>query len=127
MTGRWARLLFALGLVGLLGAGCMHRVRVESSPPGAVVRLNGERIGVTPMEFKTRWNPAGRYRLLVKLPGYRPVKVRFRDDVRLWRYPLRLFFKPRRVVQRTPHSHFRVVMVPDHGPAGTWTPADMPE
>ena len=109
-------------------AGCVERrMIVKSDPPGAVVRLDGDRVATAPATFKIRWSPFRRYKLLVKLPGYRPVSVRLRDDIRLWRYPLRILFRPIRTLKGTPHTHLRIVMVPEHGRSGTWTPADVPQ
>ena len=122
------RLRLGLALLCLLGGtACMHKVQIESDPPGAVVRLDGDRVATAPATFKIRWSPFRRYKLLVKLPGYRPVSVRLRDDIRLWRYPLRILFRPIRTLKGTPHTHLRIVMVPEHGRSGTWTPADVPQ
>lgn len=119
----------------LLAQGCVvHRVRVESDPPGAVVRLDGKVRGVTPIEFNTVWTPPlfKSYNLGLTLPGYRQVQASgtwsapspLRREVRLWRYllhPLRW----KQILGREPRSKITVVLVPEHGPAGTWTPEDV--
>lgn len=123
-----------LGLLvlGLLLQGCLvHRVRVESDPPGAVVKLDGKVRGVTPVEFTTVWVPPvtrtvpKAYRLRVTMPGHRPVTTSLRDDVRLWRYIIHPF-RVRMILGLEPRSVRRYVMVATHGPAGTWTPEEVP-
>lgn len=124
--------LLALLLASLWLQGCIvHRVRVESEPPGAVVRLDGRVKGVTPLEFNTVWVPAltrtfpKAYKLRVTLPGYRPVTTSLRADVRLWRYLIHPF-RVREMLGLRPRSIRRVVLVARHGPAGTWGPEDVP-
>lgn len=59
-----------LALVLLLPACRTKRVlRVESDPPGAVVRLDEERIGTTPLEHE--FVHGGRRRLSLYRPGFR--------------------------------------------------------
>jgi hypothetical protein len=129
------QLLLALSL-----GGCVHKVRVESEPPGATVFFKGKRVGVTPTEFTTVWTPhvsnqARRYRLRVVLPDHRPVVTTIGPEVRLWRYllhPLRAGIGPCFVPPfewaggqcLKPRSSRGFVLVRDHGPAGTWTPED---
>lgn len=115
-----------------LAQGCLvHRVRVESEPPGAVVKVNGRVRGATPVEFKVWWSPplVRDYAMQVSLPGYRPVvadregalrPAPLRAEVRLWRYllhPLRV----RQWLGVEPRSTYSYVLVPEHGPSGTWT------
>lgn len=125
---RWFLLL-------LMTQACVvHRVRVESQPPGAVVRLDGKVRGVTPLEFNTVWTPplTKRYTVGLTLPGYRPVQAEgtwlqpspLRREVRLWRYllhPLRV----RQWLGVEPRSTYSYVLVPEHGPSGTWTLEDL--
>lgn len=47
---RRAAVLAAVAAV-LVAGGCAHAVKIESAPPGATVLVNGERVGVTPMEL----------------------------------------------------------------------------
>ncbi|MCB9763966.1 MAG: PEGA domain-containing protein [Alphaproteobacteria bacterium] len=128
---------FAPLLALVLASGCVvHRVRVESEPPGAVVKLDGKVKGVTPLEFNTVWTPpfSKKYEVRVTLPGYRPVaSVKpswwqaspLRRDVRLWRYALHLL-RWRMIVGVAPRTTLNYVLVPEHGPSGTWTPEDVP-
>lgn len=126
---RWFLLL-------LMTQACVvHRVRVESQPPGAVVRLDGKVRGVTPLEFNTVWTPplTKRYTVGLTLPGYRPVQAEgtwlqpspLRREVRLWRYLLHPF-SWMKILGREPRSRYTFVLVQEHGPAGTWGPEDVP-
>ena len=38
-------------------AGCGYRMHVESEPLGAAVSLNGEPVGVTPLDLRLTWRP----------------------------------------------------------------------
>lgn len=90
---------------------CLVRVPIETSPIAGEVRWEGERLR-TPAEVPVRWVPWRRATVVVAAPGYRVVRV----PLRLGWGPL----SPRRV------APVRVLLVPDHGPAGTWTPEDVP-
>lgn len=136
--------------------GCFpHRVRIESEPPGAVVRVDGERMGTTPIEYTVVTWPHLRadacfgleegfqcsrrpYRVVVKLPGYRPVTTEIGGDARWWRHALRPFragywdcamppFQWKDGECVTPHTVRNILLTEDHGPAGTWTPEEAQE
>ena len=96
---RSARLCVVAGvLFGLLG--CAAKVQVESRPPGALVTLpNGDTM-TTPNEVYVGFWPWARKRVVVTSPGYREARIRLRRGIR----------------------HVEIVMIPEHGPAGTWTP-----
>ena len=125
-----APLLFALAALAaaLSGGGCKHRVLVESDPPGATVRLDKAREGITPVEFRVGWVPLffKRYDKKVKLPGYRTVETSIRDDVRLGAPIWRATWHPGEALDRDPLHHYEFILIPDHGPAGTWTPDEVP-
>ena len=84
MRSRYLPLLLGLALLPLaqlLYPGCAtlfggprQDVLVKSKPAGAVVRLNGRRIGVTPVTtFVSRW---GFHRIRIELAGYEPYEVK---------------------------------------------------
>lgn len=122
--------------LGGLAPGCLvHRVRVESEPPGAVVRVNGKVRGSTPLEFRVVWTPplVRSYPMQLTLPGYRPVVADaegwlrpspLRRDVRLWRYLLHPF-RVRQWLGLEARSSFHYVLVPEHGPSGTWNAEEL--
>ena len=111
-----------------LTAGCKHRVLIESDPPGASVRLDKSRKGITPVEFKVGWVPIffKRYNVRVKLPDYRTVETSIRDDMRFWAPTWRAVWHPGEALDRVPLHAYEFIMIPDHGPAGTWSPEEVP-
>ncbi len=57
-----------------LTSGVTQAVRVKSKPAGAVVLLNGKRIGITPVTVVVaRW---GFYRVRIEMPGFEPYEVK---------------------------------------------------
>lgn len=80
-------------LLWLLLSGCIsaHRVRIESTPPGAVVSIRGEELGPAPIEITTLYFPyrwyffgqrtengwrGGRTTVKLEAPNYRHGRVR---------------------------------------------------
>jgi hypothetical protein len=67
MSGSKALLLFCVLLVGV--AGCVERkLTINTNPSGALVLLNDEEIGVTPVTTSFNWY--GDYNVTVRKPGY---------------------------------------------------------
>jgi hypothetical protein len=65
--------LFLLALLPTLG--CVERtITVESDPPGALVYLNEEEIGRTPVQRDFLWY--GTYSVAVRKPGYESIKTK---------------------------------------------------
>jgi hypothetical protein len=129
-------------MLSLLLTGCLHKVRVESDPPGAVVVYAGKRKGVTPVEFMAVSSPhlrkdTRRKRLRVTLPGHRAVVtdmgpyLRSRRVIRhpLLARPLMCLLPPyndiRGGVCLSPRTALTYVLIKEHGPAGTWSPEDV--
>ncbi|MBK8913117.1 MAG: PEGA domain-containing protein [Phycisphaerales bacterium] len=64
---------FALAAVAL-SAGCVERVvKIRTDPPGALVLINDEEVGVTPTEFSFVWY--GDYDVIIRKPGYQTLKT----------------------------------------------------
>jgi hypothetical protein len=62
------------GLVVALCAGCVDRtIMVESDPPGALVSLNGQEVGRTPMA--TDFTFYGNYDVVLRKEGYETLKT----------------------------------------------------
>ena len=55
-SGRTCLGLFLVALP-LQVLGCGYRMHVESEPLGAAVSLNGEPVGVTPVDIRLAWRP----------------------------------------------------------------------
>ena len=82
---RRAPRLFAALLV-LPAAGCVRRVMtVESSPPGALVYLNGQEVGRTPLTRDFLWY--GTYDVALRKEGYETRKARTRVIAPWWQIP----------------------------------------
>jgi hypothetical protein len=97
-------------LAALLG-GCMVRVPVTTTPVLAELRVAEQRFRA-PAEVRLRWTPLRRPQLTAVSPGYRAAVVR----VPLGWGPLAL-----RGV-----DPIEIVLLPEHGPAGTWSPDEVP-
>lgn len=110
----------------ILASSCAHRITVVSEPVGADVVLRGRELGPTPVEVVLWTNPFVRPRATLSFPGYRRVRV----DLSRNRRPLRRFrellvLRWRRAFALVSVAEHEVLMVPNHGPAGTWTPEDV--
>ena len=119
--------LAALTLAAAAGTtGCVHRVYIETTPPGATVTMSGEKLGVTPLDDRMWWYPFRPMEARVVMPGYRTVRLDLServgpwvlagDMVRPWRWG--------RLVGVQHRGRHEVVMIRNHGPSGTWTPED---
>lgn len=74
---RWIRLgvLPALMLVVLSSSGCVYRrLTIRSNPPGAIVEVNGKRIGTTPASMDFTYY--GTYDIKLTKPGFQTLTVK---------------------------------------------------
>jgi hypothetical protein len=90
--------------------------------------MRGQAVGATPAEVVVWSVPFSRPTARLTLPGYRPAQIALRKD----RHPLRrawefLTFRYKRAFALVPNAHHEVLLVPQHGPAGTWGAEDVPE
>ena len=58
----------------LHAAGCAHSVLIDSDPSGAVIKMNGEKIGEAPVTYNetTGWEKI--YDIEASKPGFRPTR-----------------------------------------------------
>lgn len=71
---RAAMLLAAVGLVGATSAGCVERrFTVRTDPPGALVRINGEEVGTTPVSVPFVYY--GDRRMSIEAEGYQTLNL----------------------------------------------------
>ena len=76
----------ALFLAALGGCNNVERtLAVESDPPGALVYLNDQEVGRTPMEKEFLWY--GTYDVQLRKEGYRTVKATPRVWAPIWQWP----------------------------------------
>ena len=105
--------------------GCRHQVVIESTPYGADVFWKEEHLGTTPVEHIFWWHPGKRIHLDVQHYGYRPMTLDIDDSISIGRVINDTFHLEGKILlgfaPRTTHT---AVLVPEHGPAGTWTPED---
>lgn len=75
MRGCSFRTVLALfGLAAVLLAGCVERkLTVTTEPPGAIVKLNDEEIGTSPVTVRFKWY--GDYKILIQKPGYETINT----------------------------------------------------
>ena len=75
----------AVGVAALLASGCVHRsLTIRTDPPGAMVYLNDELKGESPVSFDFMWY--GTHRVIVKKDGYERIEERktIRTPIYLW-------------------------------------------
>lgn len=99
----------------LLLFACTYTVHLSSRPTPAIVQLPDGRRVTTPTDVKLRWKPLKRETAIVSASGYRPL------EVELWKLRLR----SGRALSGE-RGDLTLLLIPDHGPAGTWSPADVP-
>ena len=111
----------------LAGSGCAQRVLIQSEPMGAQVLDGMQRVGSTPYEIKVRSLPFHRPELRLHMPGYRTTTVELHRDrqplKRVWEF---LTLRWRRAFALVPNITHEVLLIEEHGPAGTWTPEGVP-
>jgi hypothetical protein len=104
---------------------CRHHVAIESAPYGADVSWKEDTIGKTPMEYTFWWYPGRKIPLTVQYFGYRSTVL----DVHRSISPLIIaddiiHFRWKQLVGTATRTTNTAVLVPEHGPAGTWSPED---
>ena len=71
--GLFARVVFCL-LAGLILGGCVEReLTINTEPQGALVILNDEQIGESPVTINFNWY--GHYRVRIRKEGYETLKT----------------------------------------------------
>jgi hypothetical protein len=74
----------ALALVG--PGGCVERImKIETDPPGVLITVNDEEVGVSPVKFSFLWY--GDYDIIARKDGYRTLKTHYRVDAPWYQYP----------------------------------------
>jgi hypothetical protein len=80
-----------IGLIGCMGwlflvSGCVEQtLSVQSDPPGALVYLNDQEIGRTPMEHDFVWY--GKYDVALRMEGYETLKTTANVSMPLYQLP----------------------------------------
>jgi hypothetical protein len=61
-------------------------MKITTRPPGAVVVVNDEEVGVSPVKFNFLWY--GDYDIIIRKPGYETLKTHHRVDAPWWQWPV---------------------------------------
>ncbi len=78
---RWIVLVIAAGL-----GGCVERTaRIQTDPPGALVIVNDEEVGTSPVKFHFLWY--GDYDIILRKAGYKTLKTHYRLQPPWYQYP----------------------------------------
>ena len=110
----------------MFSIGCAHRVRIESDPPGASIKVGQELLGVTPAEITVKWVPFKRIPVKVDIPGRRSVVLDLSKDLSLLSLTWQgVTLQTGKLAGTTPRSTHRAQFIRHHGPIGTWTPEDV--
>jgi len=66
--------------------GCVERTaRIQTQPPGALVIVNDEEVGVSPVRFSFLWY--GDYDIMLRKPGYKTLKTHHRIEAPWYQWP----------------------------------------
>jgi len=78
---RWLVLILVAGV-----GGCVERTaRIQTDPPGALVVVNDEEVGVSPVTFHFLWY--GDYDIILRKAGYKTLKTHYRLAPPWYQYP----------------------------------------
>jgi hypothetical protein len=78
--------LVVLVTATVLLAGCVERrVKITTEPPGALVLVNDEEVGISPVSFSFVWY--GDYDLMFRKPGYKTLKTHARVNAPWYQLP----------------------------------------
>lgn len=125
VASRPLSLLAALWLGGALLQGCAYRLHLSSTPDAAQVRLPDGGVVTTPTDHTFRWTLFNEQVVHVSAPGHRTFAVDLRDrEIKLTRFITDAFTRWGRE-RDEPRGHVWFVLVPAHGPVGTWDPEEV--
>lgn len=111
-------------LYALLLLGCVHRVTITTLPEGANLYRAGTHVGQAPATVAIR--PFGATGVEARLPGYREATTSLRGVGTMSFVAEFLTLRWGRALGLRPRADVEIRLVPDHGPAGTWSPDDVP-
>ena len=75
-----SKLITLIVLCAFLCACAPHQALIQSDPPGAVVTIDGQQIGETPVRFDYKLSSGNEHRVSVAQPGYEPVEMTITAD-----------------------------------------------
>ncbi len=79
--------LLSLGLLAFSPlSGCVERIaKIDTRPSGAMVVINDEEVGVSPVKFAFTWY--GDYDIIVRKAGYETLKTHYKIDAPWYEWP----------------------------------------
>lgn len=82
----WCWVTLPAALMALFQAGCVERTaRIQTKPSGAMVLVNDEEVGVSPVKFDFTWY--GDYDIILRKPGYETLKTHYRIEAPWYQWP----------------------------------------
>ena len=79
-------LISVAALSALVLPGCVERtVKIRTEPPQALVLINDEEVGLSPVKFSFLWY--GDYDITIRKTGYEMIKMHQRIDAFWWQFP----------------------------------------
>jgi hypothetical protein len=79
-------LTLAAAVVLSSSLGCVERTaKIQTQPPGALVIVNDEEVGVSPVKFSFLWY--GDYDIILRKPGYTTLKTHYQLNAPWYQYP----------------------------------------
>jgi hypothetical protein len=76
VAGRVRGVAWALMLATATAPGCVERtLKIRTNPAGALVTLNDEEVGVSPVKVSFLWY--GKYDIILRKPGYQTLKTTY--------------------------------------------------
>lgn len=101
---------------------CSYKVNLLSEPVGALIRVDGEVVGVTPYELELHVRPVffGGYTVEASMPGYRTLAVDITQEVRAYSLLWQTLSHPLVATGSAPLFSREFLLVEERGPIGTW-------
>ncbi len=85
------RTIIVILLLCLCLNGCVERmISVNTTPPGAIIWLNGDEIGASPVTTSFLWY--GQYEIEIKQDGYQTLKTTRKANPPIYQWPIIDFF-----------------------------------
>ena len=82
----WLFRVLAVGLLASLVGGCVERrMKIQTDPPGALVVVNDEEVGISPVTFSFLWY--GDYDIILRKPGFQTLSTHYRVKAPWYQWP----------------------------------------
>jgi len=75
-----SKLLTLILLAVFLSACAPKQALIQSEPPGAMVTINGKKIGMTPVRYSHTLSPGSQHQVSIAHPGYEQVDLTITAD-----------------------------------------------